>query len=96
MKYIKVTWIHSLPNEPVWLYSELSDDLWETRKVEIFPDSTQGYASHSEEVGTTKLAIEPFPSLDEIASDPQFLPEEITYEEFETVWAQRREPRCSL
>jgi hypothetical protein len=96
MKYVKVKWIHSHPDEPVWLYSELNDDLWETRKVEVFPDGTQGYANQSEEVGTTKLAIEPFPSLDEIASDPQFLPEEITCEEFDSVWAQRRELRFSL
>jgi Domain of unknown function (DUF6881) len=86
MKYIKVKWIHSLPDEPVWLYSELNDDQWETRKVELFADGTKGYANHSETCGTTKLSIEPLPSLEDIASDPQFVPEIITRQEFEDVW----------
>ena len=89
MKYIKVKWIHSHPEEPVWLYSELNDDLWETRKVEIFPDGTKGYAHHSEAVGTTRLSIEPLPTLEEIASDPLFVPEEISAQEFDEVWVRR-------
>jgi hypothetical protein len=89
MKYIKVRWIHSLPDEPIWLYSELNDDWWEVRKVEVFADGTKGYANHSEALGTTKLSIEPLPAIEEIASDPQFVPTEITRQEFEDVWANR-------
>jgi hypothetical protein len=90
MKYIKVRWIHSDPDEPVWLYSELNDDMWEIRSIEIFPDGTKGFADDAEAVGTTKLSIEPLPSLKDIASDPQFIPEEITHQEFEGAWAARR------
>jgi hypothetical protein len=36
MKYIRVKWIHSLPNEPITLFSELDDDRYEVRKLEIF------------------------------------------------------------
>jgi hypothetical protein len=89
MKYIRVKWIHDLSDEPVWLYSELNDDLWETRKVEIFPDGTVGFASRAESAGTTRLSVEPLPPLGEIASDPQFDPVEIDSQEFEDVWAKR-------
>ncbi len=44
MKYIKVKWLHSHPDEPVLLYSELDKDRWETRKVEVFADGRIGFA----------------------------------------------------
>ena len=91
MQYIKVKWIHSHPDEPVWLYSELDAGRWETRKVEVFPDGTTGFAGPDEAVGTSKLSIEPLPTLEEIASDPQFAQEEVQRREFEEVWARRRE-----
>lgn len=86
MKYIRVRWIHNFPNEPVLLYSELDDDRFETRKVEVFPDGKKGYASEAEEVGGTRLGIEPVPSITQIAMDHEFVPEEITKEEFERIW----------
>jgi hypothetical protein len=89
MKYIKVKWIHNYENEPIWLYSELDDNSWETRKVEIFPDGTAGFASQNECVGTTRLAITPLPSLMEIALDPQFYPVIISHQDFEDVWMNR-------
>jgi len=90
MKYIKVKWTHSKPNEyPSILYSELDDELWEVRKVEMFGDGHQGYASDAESLGDTELGIEPLPPLAEIASDPQFELIEITKEEFEEVWSKR-------
>ena len=47
-------------------------------------------ASQGEEVGGTVLGELPLPPLQEIASDPQFLPEEITKEAFETEWIARQ------
>ncbi len=32
------------------------------------------------------LSTEPLPSLQEIATDPQFVPDEISQEEFEKIW----------
>jgi hypothetical protein len=92
MKYIKVKWLHSNPDEPVLLYSELDKDRWETRKVEIFADGRIGFASATEATPSTrtKLSIEPLPTFDEIAGDPQFQPGEITKDEFEEVWSTRR------
>lgn len=90
MSYIKVKWIHSFPDDPVWLYSELNADRWETRKVEIFADGSRGYASATESGGETCLGEVPVPPLLEISSDPEFEPVEITKEEFEDVWSKRK------
>lgn len=90
MTYLKVTWHHSHPTEPVFLYSELDESRFEQRKVEIFADGSWGYASSSESLGNTRLGEEPVPSLADIASDPQFSPEEIGKEEFEAVLANLR------
>jgi hypothetical protein len=88
MSYIKVKWIHSFPDEPILLYSELDDKRWEARKVEVFADERMGYAGAGARLGGTKLGKEPLPSLAEIAADPQFEPVEISKAEFETVWAR--------
>lgn len=90
MKYVKVKWIHDLPDEPVTLYSELNDDMWETRKVEVYADGRTDFAYGEAQSGSTKLGIEPYPPLEEIAADPQFKPAVISAEEFETVWKQAR------
>lgn len=90
MKYMAVKWKHRNPNEPTMLYSELDDAGWEIRKVEVFADGRVGWADRSEEHGGTGLGIEPVPLLEEIASDPQFEPSEITREQFEEVWSDAR------
>ncbi|WP_063844337.1 DUF6881 domain-containing protein [Rhizobium ecuadorense] len=86
MKYIKVKWLHSLPDMPVLLYSELDPDMWEVRKVEAYADGTTDFADCDESSGSTELGIEPCPLLEVIAADPEFEPEVISREEFEAVW----------
>jgi len=86
MTYVKVIWNH-VPNEyPVVLYSELGGDRYEIRKVEEFVNGDLHYAYGSQFSGTTRLGEVPVPSLQEIASDPQFEPVEISKENFERVW----------
>jgi len=89
MTYMRVKWKHSLPTEPVLLYSELDGARWELRKIEVFADGRRDFATASEATGGTRLSKEPLPTLDEIARDPQFEPTEITRAEFEEVWANR-------
>jgi hypothetical protein len=89
MKYFKVKWIHDNPDDPVWLYSELNDASWEIRKVEVFRDGSFGFAGQGSEVGGSALALEPVPSIADIAADSQFVPTEINVEEFEDMWKQR-------
>jgi hypothetical protein len=90
MRYLDVQWIHTDPDDPIELVSELDDDAYETRKVEIFRDGSMGFASEKESFGSTQLGDQPVPSLEEIAADPQFKPRWISKEEFEALWARRR------
>jgi hypothetical protein len=47
------------------------------------------YASETEESGGTALGLCPVPALAEIAANPEFMPEEITQDEFEEIWSAR-------
>jgi hypothetical protein len=95
MRYLRVQWLHSDTDEPVTLYSELDEEGWEVRKVEIFRDGRIGFASTIEESGSTILREKPFPSLEAIAAEPEFRPVLISKEDFEAVWAKRRSPARS-
>ena len=86
MIYLRCRWKHSFPDEPILLYSELDDERWEHRKVEIFADGRMAYADRHRESGDTGLGLVPVPPLAEIAADPQFDPAEISKAEFELVW----------
>lgn len=88
MKYIRVKWMHSLPNEPVTLFSELDGDRYEVRKLEIFRDGSVGRASADASDDRTVLGELPIPSLAEINADPQFQAEEVTQSEFEVAWQE--------
>jgi hypothetical protein len=89
MTYLRVRWLHELFDEPVLLFSELDAQRFEIRKVEVFRDGRQGYASKSEEYGGSFLGEMPSPELDVLAADPEFEPETISASEFEKVWASR-------
>jgi hypothetical protein len=89
VEYIKVQWIHSRHDYPVWLYSELDDARWEVRKVEIFSDCSVGFATRDSSQGDTRLGQLPIPRMEEIAKDKQFKPEKISAEQFELVWRNR-------
>lgn len=91
MKYIKVKWSHDIADEPVWLYSELDDASCEVRKVEVFSDGKMGFAGSGEEGGSTRLSTVPIPPIEEIESDAQFEPTEISHLEFEQIWLTARE-----
>ncbi len=88
MEYIKVKWIHSFLDEPVLLYSEIDEQRWELRSVEVFADGRIGYANGEISTETTGLSEDPIPQLKDIAADPEFQPEEISKDEFEVVWAK--------
>jgi hypothetical protein len=87
MMYMRVKWIHAIPSEPVYIYSEVDPDQWERRKVEIYADGRMGFADCNHSVEGSMLSMEPLPSLNEIAADSQFDPAEISKEDFDAVWA---------
>lgn len=86
MIYLKVNWKHEDQAYPVVLYSELDEDRWEVRKVEVFPDGRWTYASESQSIGGTVLGELPIPSLEEIAENLEFEPHLISESEFELAW----------
>ncbi len=91
MDYLKVKWVHNEieKKEPVWLLSEINEDRFEVRKIEEYADGTIDFADEHACSGTTKLGIEPLPSLTEINSQTNFEAKEITKEEFEEIWNKR-------
>lgn len=62
MKYILVKWKRNDLEDPVLLYSELNDDRWETRKVEVYSDGRMGYADRERRSGDTSIGLEPVPT----------------------------------
>ncbi len=55
--YIKVRWLHTSPDDPVLLYSELDAERWEQRKVDIFADGRTGFADAAEQSGDTATLL---------------------------------------
>ena len=84
--YLRVEWKHTRTDEPVTLCSELDEDRWEVRKVEIFADGRMNYAEGRGASGDTLLGEVPVPSVDEIAKDSEFEPVVISRAEFEAIW----------
>lgn len=96
MKYIKVRWLHSSSDTPIWLYSELNRAFLEIRKVEVYANGHMDFADRDRQSGNTRLGIEPLPSLEEIAANPEFEPFEILADEFEDLWTTATNERhCS-
>lgn len=68
------------------LFSELDAKHWEIRKVEVYADGRMDFADGKVQSGNTDLGLVPVPSLEEIASDPEFEPVATSAEEFEAIW----------
>ncbi len=86
MRYIRVLWHHDCPDDPIELYSEIGDDGWEVRKVELYRDGRYGRASSEGSTASTGLSDERIPDIAEIGALEEFTPNEISADEFETVW----------
>jgi hypothetical protein len=90
MKYIRLKWNHTNPDEPVWIFSELAPDGKEVRKIECFQNGFCDVATAAGSSGTAALMTMPLPDMSVLARDPEFVPVEITKEQFEEVWLKRR------
>lgn len=86
MEYLKVRWIHQHATEPVFLLSELDDQRYEVRKIEIFANGRMGFASENESSGETVLGEKPIPPAANIRMDPQFVVQQINRREFDEIW----------
>jgi hypothetical protein len=91
MKYIRLKWNHTNPDEPVWIFSEVDSNGKEVRKIECFPNGFCDVANATVSSGSARLMTLPLPDLRQLARrDPEFIPVEITPQEFEEVWVNRR------
>lgn len=85
-RYQRVRWEHQFEDEPVVLYSEISDDGVETRKVDQYRDGRLHFADATRSTGITYLSEKKMPSIAEIAKQHEFHPADITKDTFEEVW----------
>jgi len=90
MRYMKVEWRHSDPEEPIIIYCEIDENSWETRKVDVFRDGKLRRASATEESPSTStfLSTEKLPSIATINEDAEFSAYDISHDEFEEVWTR--------
>ncbi|WP_156312271.1 DUF6881 domain-containing protein [Methylobacterium platani] len=86
MKYIKVKWMHGDPKYPIELWSEIDDDRWEIRKIDIFLDGNMHVASKEFETRDTRIGLVPTPELDELNADGEFEAIYIDRSDFESLW----------
>ena len=63
MKYIRLKWNHTNPDEPVWIFSELDDTGKEVRKIECFRNGFCDVANSEVRSGTAALTTLPLPDL---------------------------------
>ena len=85
--YVRGEWFHDFEDEPRFIYSELDDEGYELRKIEVFKDGSIGNAStDNPESGSTALADVAYPSIEEINAQKEFHMEEISAAEFEDLW----------
>jgi hypothetical protein len=85
--YIRCEWFHDFEDEPCCIYSELDDERYETRKIEVFKDGTTTRAS-TEDLWSDPMALadQPAPSLEKGSAYTEFHMEEIGAAEFEDLW----------
>jgi hypothetical protein len=86
--YLRVEWVHDFSDEPVEIYSEVGDDGYEVRKVELFRDGRLQYADERHEAAGTSLSEAPVGTVAEIAAHEEFRPSVISGQEFEEIWAR--------
>jgi hypothetical protein len=81
--------VHRRPGnavEPIMLFSELDEERWEVRKVEVFADGRLSYANERGSFGMTKLGDQPVPALEVLAANAEFELAEITRAEFDEIF----------
>jgi hypothetical protein len=78
--YERLAWIQDHKDESCFIYSELDDERYETRKIEVFENGRIVRAS------TEHLAVLPIPLPDEVNAYEEFRVAEISGAEFEELW----------
>ncbi|MFI0422952.1 DUF6881 domain-containing protein [Spongiactinospora sp. 9N601] len=90
--HLRVEWHHDFPEEPVELYSEIDDEGYELRKVQVFRDERLERADAETETAATGLSEVPIGSVDEIDAQDEFSASMISRAEFEHMWSRAAVP----
>jgi hypothetical protein len=88
VRHQRVVWHHDFDDEPTVLWSEIGDDDLERRKVDEYRDGRLDYADEHGSTGSTVLADQPVPPLEQINADREFSGTAIAQAEFERAWAR--------
>jgi hypothetical protein len=91
--YVKVRWDHEFAEEPVEVFSELDNERYEVRKVEVYRDGRLDWADASRDTDAIGLGAVPFPDLAEINSQEEFHAATVIAAEFESAWTRARHKR---
>ncbi len=87
MNYILLKWFHNFKNEPYLIYSEIDNQRYEVRKIEVYKNGTIHKCDKKMTNSLIELGDVEFPeNLDEINQDKQFYAKYISREEFESIW----------
>jgi hypothetical protein len=86
-RYLRVTWRHDSLDQPTVLVSEIDAGV-EMRKVEVCRDGRMDYADRLVATASTQLSETLMPSVEEIAAQAEFTPEEIDEATFERIWQE--------
>ncbi|HEX9338081.1 MAG TPA: hypothetical protein VF892_19445 [Pseudonocardiaceae bacterium] len=90
MKYLHVKWRHDLPHQPTDIYTEVDDDRWEARKVEVFADGRIQYSDGVDSTGNTDLSDVRSPLPGEAPDNDVLTTTAIDEAAFEHMWNQAR------
>jgi hypothetical protein len=84
--HLKVIWHHDFNEEPVQIFSEIGEDRYAARKVEVFRDGWLDWADESQWSHGTMLGEVPVPPPEEINEQEEFTATVISAEDFEHAW----------
>ena len=88
--HLRCLWHHDFTDEPAQILSEIGEDRYEARKVEVFRDGRLDWADESRWSPSTMLGEVPVPPLEEINDQEEFTATVISAEEFEQAWTAAR------
>lgn len=92
MRYFSSIWIHDNIEDPILFASEVGDDQYEIRKIEIWIDGRVGWADTSNHSANTRLGKAEVPSTNEINQGKEFIAKDITNIDFDRFWEMKNEP----
>ena len=92
MDYWKVEWHHDFTEEPIVLFSEIGEDGYETRKIQLYRDGRLLKADEAHENGTIGLSEIPVGDIADVAAQAEFSAWVISKSDFYEVWDQASWP----